>query len=168
MKIVFVSNFFNHHQQPLAKAFYKLLGDEYTFIETAIMGEERVKLGWGGMQKPCYVKQMYIKEQTAICQELINSADVVIHGSAPLWIIRQRLKDGKITFRYTERRYKKKCPIYMLPKYFFSDFKNYIRYKKFYMLCASAYTSADFSKTHTFRNKAYKWGYFTEVNIVDN
>ena len=168
MKIVFVSNFFNHHQQTLAEAFYKLLGDGYTFIETTLMGEERVKLGWGGMQKPCYVRQMYIKEQTAECQELINDADVVIHGSAPLWIIRKRLKDGKITFRYSERRYKEKCPFYMLPRYFLSDFKNYIRYKKFYILCASAYTSADYAKTLTFKNKAYKWGYFTEVKEYDD
>ena len=31
------------------------------------------------------------------------------------------------------------------------------------MLCASAYTAADYAKTGTFLNKTYKWGYFPEV-----
>ncbi len=42
---------------------------------------------------------------------------------------------------------------------------NHSRYrnKNVYMLCASAYTSADFSLVGAYRNKSYKWGYFPEV-----
>ena len=163
MKIVFVTNYYNHHQSHLAEAFYNLVGDGYTFIETAHMEEERIKLGWGGIQKPCYVKQMYIKEQAAECQKLINNADVVIHGSAPYKLLELRLKKGKLTFKYSERKYKEGCPILKLPKHFLINNKKYRRYKNFYILCASAYTSADYAKTLTFKNKAYKWGYFTEV-----
>ena len=35
------------------------------------------------------------------------------------------------------------------------------------MLCASAYTAADFALFGLFRNKCYKWGYFPEVKKYD-
>lgn len=37
----------------------------------------------------------------------VIEADVVIIGSAPDSYIEQRLKDGKLTFKYSERFYKK-------------------------------------------------------------
>ena len=45
--IVFISNFFNHHQKPLSNEIYKKLGKGYLFIETDEISEERKKLGWG-------------------------------------------------------------------------------------------------------------------------
>ena len=163
MKIVFVTNYYNHHQSHLANAFYKLVGDDYSFIETSSIGVERIKLGWGGEERPSYVKQMNVKENAAECQAIIDDADVVIHGSAPYKLLENRLKKGKLTFKYSERKYKEGCPILKLPKHFLINSKKYRRYKNFYILCASAYTSADYAKTLTFKNKAYKWGYFTEV-----
>ena len=35
-------------------------------------------------------------------------------------------------------------------------------YKNAYLFCASAYAYSDYAKTGTFRNKAFKWGYFPE------
>lgn len=32
MKIVFISNFMNHHQLPVAEKLYEMLGDDYKFI----------------------------------------------------------------------------------------------------------------------------------------
>lgn len=168
MKIVFATNYYNHHQSHLAEAFYKLIGDNYCFIETAPMEEERIKLGWGGEEKPSYVKQMYIKENEAECQALINDADVVIHGSAPYSVLQKRLGEGKLTFKYSERKYKNGCPVIKLPRHFLINNKKYRKYKNFYILCASAYTSADYAKTFTFKNKAYKWGYFTEVKEYES
>ena len=163
MKIVFVTNYYNHHQSHLAKAFYNLVGDDYSFVETSSIGVERIKLGWGGEERPSYVKQMNVKENAAECQAIIDDADVVIHGSAPYKLLENRLKKGKLTFKYSERKYKEGCPILKLPNHFLINNKKYRRYKNFYILCASAYTSADYAKTLTFKNKAYKWGYFTEV-----
>ena len=42
-------------------------------------------------------------------------------------------------------------------------YKKYGRHKNVRLLCASAYTAADFAKTRTFIGKAYKWGYFPEI-----
>ena len=52
MRIAFITNFYNHHQKPLADAMYAALGDDYYFIETAPIPEERLNMGWGGEEKP--------------------------------------------------------------------------------------------------------------------
>jgi len=168
MKVVFVSNYFNHHQKPFSDAMYALIGDGYHFIETMPMEEERLKMGWGGKEKPTYVKETYRSEENAaICQDLIDEADVVMYGSAPYSMFARRLQAGRLTFKYAERLYKKGCPYFKLPWHFYLNTKKYRRYSNLYILCASAYTSQDFAKTFTFCNKAYKWGYFTETKQYD-
>ena len=44
-KIVFFSNYLNHHQMPLADAFYELLGDDYAFVATMPVEAEHLKGG---------------------------------------------------------------------------------------------------------------------------
>ena len=46
MKLIFVSNYFNHHQLPFCDALYELLGGDFCFLQTQPMEEERVKMGW--------------------------------------------------------------------------------------------------------------------------
>ena len=163
MKIVFVTNFYNHHQKPLADAFYSLIGDGYSFIETEPISEERLKMGWGGDEKPDYVLQNYKDEFSRNkCQDIIDSADVVILGSAPWRMIKTRLKKGRLTFIYSERLYKKRLPIFKLPFHFLRFWARYNRFKNVYLLCASAYAAADYMKTFSFLGKMYKWGYFPE------
>lgn len=121
-------------------------------------------MGWGNESCPSFVLRTYENEGLRNeCETLIDRADVVIIGSAPDYLIQSRLKAGKLTFRYSERIYKKGCRWYELParavKYYFK----HGRYKNLYLLCASAYTAVDYAKTCTFINKAYKWGYFPEV-----
>ena len=168
MKVVFVSNYFNHHQKPFSDAMFALIGDGYHFIETIPMDEERMKMGWGVEEKPAYVKENYRSEESAkICKSLIDEADVVMYGSAPYSMFVRRLRAGRLTFKYAERLYKKGCPYLKLPWHFYLNTKKYRRYSNLYLLCASAYTSGDFAKTFTFCNKAYKWGYFTETKHYD-
>ncbi len=164
MKIAFVTNFYNHHQKPLADALHALIGDDYYFIETEPMREERLQMGWGGDEKPSYVLQNYLDESSHIkCQEIIDTADVVIIGSAPYELLKTRLKKGSLTFMYSERIYKKGVPYLKLPRHILRAFKRYVRFKNLYLLCASAYTPIDFAKTLSFIGKTYQWGYFTEV-----
>ena len=169
MKIAFVSNFYNHHQKPLADELYSIVGDGYHFIETSKISKERLKLGWGRDEKPPYVLQNYT-DQTAKenCQRIIDEADVVIIGSAPRSLLETRLKNKKLTFYYSERPYKIKPPIYKLAVHFLRNLKHIIRHRNLYILCASAYTSADYAKVFTFKNKAYKWGYFTAVKEYED
>ena len=169
MKIVFVTNFYNHHQKPLADAFYSRIGDDYCFIETKPISEERLKMGWGFDERSPYILQSYIDDVSKNkCQQIINDADVVIYGSAPYSMIENRVKAGKLTFKYCERPYKNGVPILKLPIHILRAQKMYARFKNFYMLCASAYAPLDFSKKLAFIGKTYKWGYFTELKKYDD
>lgn len=167
-KVIFISNFFNHHQKPFCEAMYNLLGDGFKFIETDKMTNERKKLGWGEKIFPSYViSESDYKDNLLKNQELINEVDVVIIGSAPEFLIEKRKRDNKLIFRYSERALKKGLePLKYIPRLIKWNLKN--RSNNIYMLCASAYTSADYEKFFLFKNKCYKWGYFPEVFTYEN
>lgn len=169
MKIVFISNYFNHHQAPLSEAFYKLTEGNYRFIQTQTIEEERTKLGWGENYVPDFVIKSYESNEVyQKCIALINDADVVITGSAPEKMIRKRIRSGKLVFRYSERIYKNKKKLLQLPlRYIKYHYDNY-PYKNVYLLCASAYAARDYAKTGMFKGKAFKWGYFPALKTYDD
>ena len=53
-KLIFVSNYFNHHQLSFCDALYELL-KEASSLQTQPMEEERVKMGWQAEERP-YVR----------------------------------------------------------------------------------------------------------------
>lgn len=164
MKVVFLSNYFNHHQRFLSDSLAKKC--KFTFIETKKIPDERIKLGWGGSSVPDYV--MNYDNQKEDCDKLISEADVVLYGSAPHNIIKNRLKAKKLVIRYSERIYKTPLKWYMYPYRLLDFFMKWGRYKSAYLFCASAYAYSDYIKTGTFRNKAFKWGYFPECKKYEN
>lgn len=169
MKVVFVSNYYNHHQSAISEEFFKQTNGQYRFIQTEPMEEERRNMGWGNNGLPSFVMESYKDKETyKQCVELINSADVVIAGSAPEKIIRKRIRSGKLVFRYSERIYKNKKKLLQLPlRYIKYHFDNY-PYKNVYMLCASAYAARDYAITGMFKGKTFKWGYFPAVKKYDD
>ena len=170
MKIVFVSNYFNHHQEAVSLTMDQLTAHQYFFIATKPIPIERLRLGYRDMNSkyPWIVQTYESQEEEKKAKELINNADVVIYGSAPRSMIQERLKNGKLTFFYSERLYKRGYKFYKWPKHLFSFYNNFGRYKNAYLLCASAYTAADFAKTFTFLDKTYKWGYFPKAVEIEN
>lgn len=169
MKVVFVSNYYNHHQSAISEEFFKQTNGQYRFIQTEPMEEERRNMGWGQNDLPSFVIESYKDKETyKQCVDLINSADVVIAGSAPEKIIRRRIRSGKLVFRYSERIYKNKKKLLQLPLRFIKyHFDNY-PYKNVYMLCASAYAARDYAITGMFKGKTFKWGYFPAVKKYDD
>ncbi len=163
MKVVFLSNYFTHHQQPFSDAMYERLGDGYTFISTTQMSEERIRSGWGISEYPSYVvSETELSQERKKYQQMIDSADVVITGSAPHRFVKSRMEQGKLIFHYAERPLKKSDALtYFLPRLikWRSKIKNS---KPVYLLCASAYSASDFRKFGLFKNKCYRWGYFPE------
>ena len=168
-KIVFLSDYFNHHQKYLSNAFYRLTNKEYCFVETSSIGPERVNLGWGENKKPEYVKQSYASTGKALeCQELVDRAETVMIGSAPESFLKNRKKNNQLIFRYAERPLKKGLELKKYPyRWLKWHLQNPIRAKS-YLLCASAYTAADYAKFGLFKNKAFQWGYFPETRIYPN
>ena len=169
MKVVFLSNYYNHHQSAISEEFFKQTNGQYRFIQTEPMEEERRNMGWGQKGLPSFVIESYKDKATySRCVDLINNADVVIAGSAPEKIIRKRIRSGKLVFRYSERIYKNKKKLLQLPlRYIKYHFDNY-PYKNVYMLCASAYAARDYAITGMFKGKTFKWGYFPAVKKYDD
>ena len=167
--IAFISNFYNHHQKWLSDAFEHITDGNYCFIETQEMDQERRFLGWGKEEKPEYVIRNFasVKESYNVCDE-IEKKDVVIIGAASECFVKTRKKSGDLIFRYSERPFKRKRN---LLRYIGSSAKLKARncfYKNIYMLCASAFTSYDYSKLGLFTDSCYKWGYFPEKRVYDN
>lgn len=170
MKITFYSNYLNHHQIPFCNEMYKLLGDNYKFVATEPMEKERVNLGWGlNSYFPYEIRSYENKKAHNYCLKLGMESDLVIIGSAPELFIKERLKQNKLTFRYSESFFKKGTWRLMNPRLFLAMLMNHTRYrnKNLYMLCASAYTARDVSIIGAYPNKTYKWGYFTEIKKYD-
>lgn len=164
MKLMFLTNVLSPHTKFLSNSFYEKLGDDFLVVETLNCDRSQLPIGWRLDEKALYtVSFTEFCQSNEKYQRLIDECDVVIFGSAPLKLIKNRLKANRLTFRFSERVYKKKCPWYELPlravKYYFQ----YGRYKNLYLLCASAYTAGDYAKTGTFKNRSYKFGYFPQL-----
>lgn len=165
MRIVFISNYFNHHQKYISNEFLKKCAS-YNFISTSEMRDERKKLGYGETIIPDYVNQ-YNSTNKTLLSELIGDCDVAIIGSAPQELINNRIKNNKLIFRYSERPFKlKRSGIKYIPRFIKWHLHNPFG-KPIYLLCASAYTYYDYSQYALFSRKAYKWGYFPEMKRYD-
>ena len=160
MEAVFLSNFYNHHQMPLSRSFYQMLGDHYLFVETTPMDAERRQMGYQEFEEP-FVCQF--GDCPKACMDRISQADVVIFGSAPEKLIRERLKKGKLVFQYSERIYKIPPKWYEMPARAAKYYLNRSRFQNCYLLCASAFVSQDYNSTKTYPNRMYRWGYFPET-----
>lgn len=165
MKLVFASNFMNHHQMPLAKAFSNMEDVEFTFVAAEPVPADRRELGYHDMNHAApFILCAYESEEThRRAVELCEACDVLVYGSVSDEFYRRRQRKGKLTFRYSERVYKEPCPRYEIPLRAVCYFFRYTLCRRLYLLCASAYTAGDYRKTGTFRGRAFKWGYFPEV-----
>lgn len=169
MNVVMLSNFFNHHQSALSNALWNYSDITYRFIETQQIPQERTKMGYRQNYPQKYVLRTYeSKKQEIRCVERLNRAETVIAGSAPESMVRQRIKAGKLLFRYSERPLKHGPePLKYLPRLMRWHYRNPPG-KPIYMLCASAFTAGDYRKFGLFKDHCYKWGYFPEARQHPN
>lgn len=102
----------------------------------------------------------------AVSQDILD-ADAVIVGSAPQALLRERLKAGKLIFRYQERPLKNGIePLKFLPR-MVKWYKWNPPSKPVYLLCASGFAAGDYAKFGLFRGRSYRWGYFPETRFYD-
>lgn len=178
MTISFFSNFLNIHQLPFCEELIKHIGeDNFRFVATSKMAQDRVAMGFEDMNvtKPFVVRAYeggsYYKEALRLAIE----SDVAIMGSAPLEYTEVRMKNNKLTFQYTERLLKGGWKLFLMPGFYRSHYRQFLRFrrKNMYVLCASAYTAPDLELLFFPREKCFKWGYFPEViygtnHLVEN
>lgn len=165
MKLTTVSNYINHHRIPLSNELYKVLGQEYHFIQTEPMDKERVKMGWGKELKQIPYLKMYY-EEPQLCQDMIMDSDIVIYsGLEEEAYIQPRLQKGLPVIRGSERLYREGQWKAISPRGLIKKYKDHTRYRNapVYLLCHGAYVASDFHIVKAYPDKMYKWGYFTEV-----
>lgn len=168
--LTFYSNYFNHHQKALCDAWHALLGDGFTFVETMPMEDFRSKMGWGEEDPPYLLRTYESKENDQKALDLGISSDLVVMGTAPEIYIEERLKQDKITFRYSERPLKEGFIKFFIPRLTKKYLHLHVRNKKkpIYILGASAFTSLDYHKMfRSYEGKCYRFGYFPEHMVYD-
>ena len=166
MTIVFLSNYFNHHQSSFSDALFNTNGIDYRFIAYESVDAERAAMGWQTDHFPEYVLQYH--DDPEKCDDFINNADVVIFGSAPARLVEARLKKNKITLAYSERIDKIEPGVVKFLKSFVRLNLNYKGRSNAYYLCASAFASHDITKRLLFKDRCYKWGYFPKAKKYDD
>ena len=172
MKITFLSNYMNHHQIPLCRALRRELGDDFIFIQTEPMEEERLRMGWNAADADL---AFVLRGDTAASDEQLREkirervlgCDILLAGWAPTAadLIVERVRAGKITFRISERIYKDGQWKAVSPRGLLSKWKEYSRFRRapYYLLCAGAYVASDFKLIGAFPRKMLRWGYFPQV-----
>ncbi len=169
MKIVFYSLILNNHQANIADELWELTNHQFCFVELANLQAEHRKgdtrdytdcpyllRAWESSQS--YAKAMILAREAECC---------VFSGILALPFQKERLKLGRLSFDMSERWLKRGIINLFSP----SIFKMFLSYhlggwghKPLYKLCCSAFAAQDQRKLLTFKNKCYKWGYFTKVN----
>lgn len=168
MKFIFVSNYLNHHQIPFCNAMYGLLGEDFGFIQTEAMEEERIRMGWQPISDNAYLHLYY--EQPRECKKLIDEADIVLFGGTDdESYIKERLQQRKRVIRYSERLYKGGQWKAISPRGLLKKYQDHTCYRKddVYMLCSGAYVPSDFSLVRAYPDKLLRWGYFPETVAYD-
>lgn len=160
MNLIFLSNFYNHHQGPLCRALAAQDGVSFRFLSSGSISLERRAM-WGEIRDlPDFVVTPCTPAEWVEASHEILAADAVIVGSAPQILLRERLREGKLILRYQERPLKNGlAPLKFLPRMIKWHRWNPSN-KPVYLLCASAYAAGDYAKMGLFRGKSYKWGYF--------
>ena len=165
MKLVFVSNYMNHHQMPVSRELAQLCRAEggcYTFIQTQPMEQERIAMGWGEIQKEADFVRNYWEDKAG-CQSLIEEADAVIFGGCEEEsYIEERLQAGNPIWRYSEPLYKTGRYKFVSPRGLRKKYLDHTRYRKkrVYLLCAGAYVAGDFRLVKAYPGKRFRYGYF--------
>lgn len=167
MKLVFYSVILNHHQACVADEFYQLLGDDYTFVEMQPIADRK-----GSTED--YSKRPYLlcawesEEKRQEAFSLARTSDVcVFSGVDALPFERERLKLNLLSFDMDERPLKRGLINVISPanlKTLFYYWFNGWHKKPLYKLCCSAFTKDDYYRLRMFKNKCYRWGYFTRVD----
>ena len=166
-KLVFFSNYLNHHQVPLADAFHGILGEDYAFVATMPVEEEHLKGGKDYSSREYCVVASCDEASRRRAMELARTAEVCVFGACSLEyaVERAKQKDCGLSFEFSERWLKRGWINVLSPhlRRWWTAYQRYFRNKPFYKLNASAFAAADHYKLHTYRGRCYKWGYFTAV-----
>lgn len=168
MKLVFFSNYLNHHQVLVADELYKRLGNEYCFVATLPVNKTELKGGADYSSRPYCILASQSEESHQKAIELAKDAEACVFGasSQEYAVERSRQVNCGLSFEYGERWLKRGWLNLLSPtlRLWWKNYFLFYRHKPFYKLCCSGFVSADDQKLRAYINRHYKWGYFTLVD----
>ena len=167
MKLVFFTNYLNHHQVLVADELYHLLGDDFRFIATLPINEQELKGGVDYSSRPYCLLAGETDEARRVAFSLAREAEACVFGACSQEFAVERAKHNPngLSFEMGERWLKHGVLTIGSPV-FRQWMLNYIRYFRkanFHKLCCSSFTASDDVKLGAYVGRHYKWGYFTRV-----
>ena len=167
-KLVFFNNSLNHHQVLVADELFKILGDEFVYVAICPVGTVNLKGGEDYSNRSYCLKASESIESQNLALQLSRNAGVCVFGaeSMPYAKERARYNPKGLSFEVGERWLKKGWINVLSPnliKWWWA-YQTLFRKANFYKLCASAYAACDHNKLFTYKEKCFKWGYFTNVD----
>ncbi len=169
ISVAMISNAMNHHQFPFCDSMFETEGVSFHFIATKPIAQERLKIGFKDLNnsREYIIRPYESDEEYKRAMKIAQESDFVIYGSAPFEYIKDRIRNKKWTFIYSERLFKEKrggdflnikTILSCVMRYFFASHKN-LR-----LLCSSAFSSNDYKYFRFKEEQTYKWGYFPPLS----
>ncbi len=168
MELVFYSIILNNHQANVADELWELTNHSYCFVELVKPNDYNKKGGEENYGNRPYLLRAW--ESTENYQKAMTLAETakccIFSGLPALPFEKARMNKGLLSFDMSERWLKRGWKNIFSPTisrmilvYHLGGWKH----KPIYKLCCSAFAADDHRKLFTFKNKCYKWGYFTRV-----
>ena len=155
----------------VADELYKQTNGNFVFVEIMPMPFWIKKSGYPVFSGKPYLLQAWKNDDSKKCAwQLAIDADVALFsGFEVLDFERYRISlTNKITFDVSERWLKRGLINMLSPrilKLYYAYKKDKWKNKRVFKLCASAYAAEDHHRLNMYRDKCFKWGYFTQVNL---
>lgn len=167
MKLIFFSNYLNHHQVLFADNLYRLLGNDFRFVATLPRNEKELKGGDDYSTRPYCILAAESKKNHIRAMEMAVNAEVCVFGACSQEYAVERAKKNPqgLSFEMGERWLKHGWLTIGSPVFRKWAWNYYRYYSKanFYKLCCSSFTAGDDEKLHAYKGRHFKWGYFTKV-----
>lgn len=172
MKLIFYSIILNNHQANVADELWRLLGEDYRFVE---LEKPNKADGKGGTEdyasRPYLIKAWASAEAWREAMRLSRTAECcVFSGLSALPFAKTRMAEGLLSFDMSERWMKRGWPNVLSPairKMVAAYWLGGWRKKPIFKLCNGAFVAGDQHSLNTYKGKCFKWGYFTKVEELD-
>jgi len=167
MKLVYYSSVLNHHQKCLCDEFYKYYGDEFRFITTMEMEQQRIELGYKPENAPYLFESFRSDDRRRQAIQMAIESDVLLAAVFPVEILHERMRRNRLTFRHIETYFKSGKYKLLSPNAMRIAYSEHMRYRNrpLYLLCASSHTASDVKLFGGYPGKKLRWGYFPEITF---
>ncbi len=166
MKLAVFTNIPANYQVVVGQALAEALPGQFAMVCWEQTHAERTRLGWVDEYSQDWLLRAWASEEKRqAALEILRSAETVIWGYAPLAEINQRVLQGKLTFRYTERPFKRGRWRLISPRVLKSLYEIYRLSNRsaYHLLAVGPHCAGDFKLLGMFRRRIWRWGYFPEA-----